>query len=37
MHYSFMGAYLEPPDYAPSARELAALLHGVDSVFLTPV
>ena len=39
VHYSFMGAYLEPPDYAPSARELAALLHGdgVDSVFLTPV
>ena len=39
VHYSFMGAYLEPADYAPSARELAALLHGdgVDSVFLTPV
>lgn len=39
VHYSFMGAYLEPTDYAPSARELAALLHGdgVDSVFLTPV
>lgn len=39
VHYSFMGAYLEPMDYAPSARELAALLHGdgVDSVFLTPV
>ena len=39
VHYSFMGAYLEPKDYAPSARELAALLHGdgVDSVFLTPV
>ena len=39
VHYSFMGAYLEPADYAPSARELAALLRGdgVDSVFLTPV
>ena len=39
VHYSFMGAYLEPADYAPSARELAALLHGdgVDSVFLAPV
>lgn len=39
VHYSFMGAYLEPADYAPSARELATLLHGdgVDSVFLTPV
>ena len=39
VHYSFMGAYLEPAEYAPSARELAALLHGdgVDSVFLTPV
>ena len=39
VHYSFMGAYLEPTDYAPSARELAALLRGdgVDSVFLTPV
>ena len=39
VHYSFMGAYLEPSDYAPSARELAALLRGdgVDSVFLTPV
>ena len=39
VHYSFMGAYLEPGDYAPSARELAALLRGdgVDSVFLTPV
>ena len=39
VHYSFMGAYLEPADYGPSARELAALLHGdgVDSVFLTPV
>ena len=39
MHYSFMGAYLEPADYAPSARELATLLRGdgVDSVFLTPV
>ena len=38
-HYSFMGAYLEPMDYAPSARELATLLRGdgVDSVFLTPV
>lgn len=39
VHYSFMGAYLEPADYAPSARELAMLLHGdgVDAVFLTPV
>ena len=39
IHYSFMGAYLEPADYAPSARELATLLRGdgVDSVFLTPV
>ena len=39
VHYSFMGAYLEPADYAPSARKLATLLHGdgVDSVFLTPV
>ena len=39
VHYSFMGAYLEPSDYAPSARELATLLRGdgVDSVFLTPV
>lgn len=39
VHYSFMGAYLEPLDYGPSARELAALLRGdgVDSVFLTPV
>ena len=39
VHYSFMGAYLEPADYAPSARELATLLRGdgVDSVFLTPV
>lgn len=39
IHYSFMGAYLEPADYAPSARELASLLRGdgVDSVFLTPV
>ena len=39
VHYSFMGAYLEPTDYAPSARELATLLRGdgVDSVFLTPV
>ena len=39
VHYSFMGAYLEPSDYAPSARELASLLRGdgVDSVFLTPV
>ena len=39
MHYSFMGAYLEPADFAPSARELATLLRGdgVDSVFLTPV
>ena len=39
VHYSFMGAYLEPVDYAPSARELAALLRGdgADSVFLTPV
>ena len=39
VHYSFMGAYLEPADYAPSARELATLLHGdgVGSVFLTPV
>ena len=39
VHYSFMGAYLEPTDYAPSARELAVLLRGdgVDSVFLTPV
>ena len=39
VHYSFMGAYMEPADYAPSARELGALLHGdgVDSVFLTPV
>ena len=39
VHYSFMGAYLEPADYGPSARELATLLHGdgVDSVFLTPV
>ena len=39
VHYSFMGAYLEPTDYAPSARGLAALLHGdgVDTVFLTPV
>ena len=39
VHYSFMGAYLEPLDYAPSARELATLLRGdgVDSVFLTPV
>ena len=38
VHYSFMGAYLEPGDYAPSARELAALLRGdgVDSVFLHP-
>ena len=39
VHYSFMGAYLEPGAYAPSARELATLLRGdgVDSVFLTPV
>ena len=39
VHYSFMGAYLEPSDYARSARKLAALLRGdgVDSVFLTPV
>ena len=39
VHYSFMGAYLEPMDYGPSARELATLLRGdgVDSVFLTPV
>ena len=39
VHYSFMGAYHEPADFAPSARELATLLHGdgVDSVFLTPV
>jgi len=39
VHYSFMGAYLEPADFAPGARELATLLHGdgVDSVFLTPV
>ena len=39
VHYSFMGAYLEPGDYAPCVRELAMLLHGdgVDSVFLTPV
>ena len=39
VHYSFMGAYLEPADYAPSARELATLLRGdgVGSVFLTPV
>ena len=39
VHYSFMGAYLEPADYAPSARELATLLRGdgVDSVLLTPV
>ena len=39
VHYSFMGAYLEPADYAPSARELAALLRGdrVDSVFRTSV
>ena len=39
VHYSLMGAYLDPVDYAPSARELAALLRGdgVDSVFLTPV
>ena len=39
VHYSFMGAYLEPVDYAPSARELAARLRGdgADSVFLTPV
>ena len=39
VHYSFMGAYLEPTEYGPSARELASLLHGdgVDSVFLTPV
>ena len=39
VHYSFMGAYLEPMDYAPSARDLATLLRGdgVDSVFLTPV
>ena len=39
VHYSFMGAWLEPMDYGPSARELATLLRGdgVDSVFLTPV
>ena len=39
VHYSFMGAYMEPVDYAPSAQELAALLRGdgADSVFLTPV
>ena len=39
VHYSFMGAYLEPGAYAPSASELATLLRGdgVDSVFLTPV
>ena len=39
VHYSFMGAYVEPEGYAKSARELAALLRGdgVDSVFLTPV
>ena len=39
VHYSFMGAYLEPSDDARSARKLAALLRGdgVDSVFLTPV
>ena len=39
VHYSFMGAYTDPLDYASSARELAALLHGdgVDSVLLTPV
>ena len=39
VHYSFMGAYLEPAQYGPSARELASLLRGdgVDSVFLTPV
>ena len=39
VHYSFMGAYVEPAQFGPSARELASLLRGdgVGSVFLTPV
>ncbi len=38
-HYAFCGAFLEPEDYADTAREVAGLLRNdsVDAVLLVPV